>query len=154
MTKSIITWWLTSKMGIVCLSNSVKCFDNFHLGKIIQDINIKYDFRSINSTLRNYQEFMIMCVKFNSCQVEMFGLNSFSAGDVILRLWSCHCCTAGHVIFRNNQVPYAFSTGIEWTSRMSALNELISVICKKIKLKNDYNNIWKVWSHTRVSSYE
>ena len=36
-------------------------------------------------------------------------LNSFSAGNVILRPCSRHCFSAGQVIFCNNQVAYALS---------------------------------------------
>ena len=42
------------------------------------------------------------------CSISRFPriVNSFSAGNVILRPWSRHCFSAGHVIFRNNQGPY------------------------------------------------
>ena len=36
-------------------------------------------------------------------------LNSFNAGDVILRPRRRHCFTAGHIIFHNSQVPFALS---------------------------------------------
>ena len=36
-------------------------------------------------------------------------INSFNAGDVILRLWSRNCFTAGLVIYHNNRVPYGLT---------------------------------------------
>ena len=39
----------------------------------------------------------------------VFSVNSCSVGDIILRQSSHHYSSAGHIIFRNNQVPYVLS---------------------------------------------
>ena len=70
-------------------------------------------------TSKHFQIFLPLMYSFGVCvfvsektvyQVRIF-INSFSAGDIILRLWnrSCHYFIAGHIIFHNNQVPYVLS---------------------------------------------
>ena len=61
--------------------------------------------------------------------------NSFSEGDVILRQWSHHCLTTGHVIFRNKQVPYALSQHRDRANVTNVSSEWVNDLAKN-------KNIW------------